>query len=98
MRAVGCTGGSAGLVTNGPRDRKVVALTFDDGPSEYTPGFLDVLREKHVPGTFFEIGQEMPGREDDDAPDPRAKATRSATTRCTTSNSPATRKSPAPAP
>ena len=63
MRAVGCTGGSAGLVTNGPRDRKVVALTFDDGPSEYTPGFLDVLREKHVHGTFFEIGQEMAGRE-----------------------------------
>ena len=36
VRAVGCTGGSAGLVTNGPRDRHVVALTFDDGPSEYT--------------------------------------------------------------
>lgn len=59
VRAIGCTGGRAGLVTNGPRDHKVVALTFDDGPSEYTPGFLDVLREKHVPGTFFEIGQEM---------------------------------------
>jgi peptidoglycan/xylan/chitin deacetylase (PgdA/CDA1 family) len=64
VRAVGCTGGSAGLVTNGPRDRPVVALTFDDGPSEYTPEFLRVLREKGVPGTFFEIGQEMPGRED----------------------------------
>jgi peptidoglycan/xylan/chitin deacetylase (PgdA/CDA1 family) len=64
VRAVGCTGGSAGLVTNGPRDRKVVALTFDDGPSEYTSGFLQVLREKRVDGTFFEIGQEMPGREE----------------------------------
>ena len=64
VRAVGCTGGTAGLVTNGPRDRPVVALTFDDGPSEYTPGFLDVLREKHVNGTFFEVGQEMPGREE----------------------------------
>jgi peptidoglycan/xylan/chitin deacetylase (PgdA/CDA1 family) len=64
VRAVGCTGGSAGLVTNGPRDRPVVALTFDDGPSEYTPDFLEVLREKGVPATFFEIGQEMPGRED----------------------------------
>ena len=63
MRAVGCTGGTGGLDTNGPRGRKVVALTFDDGPSEYTPGFLQVLREKGVPGTFFEIGQEMPGRE-----------------------------------
>jgi peptidoglycan/xylan/chitin deacetylase (PgdA/CDA1 family) len=64
VRAVGCTGGSAGLVTNGPRDRKVVALTFDDGPSEYTPEFLRVLREKGVHATFFEIGQEMPGREE----------------------------------
>ena len=33
VRAVGCTGGAATLVTNGPRDRDVVALTFDDGPS-----------------------------------------------------------------
>jgi peptidoglycan/xylan/chitin deacetylase (PgdA/CDA1 family) len=64
VRAVGCTGGSAGLVTNGPRDRPVVALTFDDGPSEYTPEFLQVLREKGVSATFFEIGQEMAGRED----------------------------------
>jgi peptidoglycan/xylan/chitin deacetylase (PgdA/CDA1 family) len=64
VRAVGCTGGSAGLVTNGPRERKFVALTFDDGPSEYTDDFLRVLREKGVHGTFFEIGQEMPGREE----------------------------------
>jgi peptidoglycan-N-acetylglucosamine deacetylase len=64
VRAVGCSGGSAGLVTNGPRDRPVVALTFDDGPSEYTDDFLRVLREKGVHGTFFEIGQEMPGREE----------------------------------
>jgi peptidoglycan/xylan/chitin deacetylase (PgdA/CDA1 family) len=64
VRAVGCTGGSAGLITNGPRDRMAVALSFDDGPSEYTPEFLRVLREKGVHATFFEIGQEMPGRED----------------------------------
>ena len=59
VRAVGCTGGSAGLDTNGSRERNVVALTFDDGPSEYTPRFLQVLREKRVPATFFEIGEEM---------------------------------------
>jgi peptidoglycan/xylan/chitin deacetylase (PgdA/CDA1 family) len=64
VRAVGCSGGSAGLDTNGPRDRNVVALTFDDGPSEYTPEFLRVLREKGVHATFFEVGQEMPGREE----------------------------------
>jgi peptidoglycan-N-acetylglucosamine deacetylase len=59
VRPVGCSGGSAGLDTNGSRDRDLVALTFDDGPSEYTPRFLQVLREKHVPATFFEIGEEM---------------------------------------
>jgi peptidoglycan-N-acetylglucosamine deacetylase len=64
VRAVGCSGGSPGLVTNGPRDRKVVALTFDDGPSDYTDDFLEVLREKDVRGTFFEVGQVMPGREE----------------------------------
>jgi peptidoglycan/xylan/chitin deacetylase (PgdA/CDA1 family) len=63
VRPVGCTGGRVGLVSNGARDRKVVALTFDDGPSEYTPGFLAVLRDKHAHGTFFEVGQEMPGRQ-----------------------------------
>lgn len=64
VRAVGCTGGSAGLVTNGPRDRRVVALTFDDGPSDYTGDFLRVLEEKDVRATFFEVGQVMPGREE----------------------------------
>jgi peptidoglycan/xylan/chitin deacetylase (PgdA/CDA1 family) len=63
VRAVGCTGGDAELVSAAATDRKVVALTFDDGPSEYTDRYLDVLREKDVPATFFEIGQEMPGRE-----------------------------------
>jgi peptidoglycan-N-acetylglucosamine deacetylase len=62
VRPVGCTGGSVGEFRNGPRDRNVVALTFDDGPSSYTEGFLDVLRDKHAHGTFFEIGQEVTGR------------------------------------
>jgi peptidoglycan/xylan/chitin deacetylase (PgdA/CDA1 family) len=64
VRAVGCTGGSAGLETNGPRGRKVVALTFDDGPGSLTPAFLHVLREKRVHATFFVIGQEIGGREE----------------------------------
>ena len=64
VRPVGCSGGGASELRNGPRDRNVVALSFDDGPSEYTEAFLDVLRAKHAHGTFFEIGQEMPGRED----------------------------------
>lgn len=34
-----------------------IALTFDDGPDpEWTPQILDILRARHVPGTFFIIG------------------------------------------
>ncbi len=34
-----------------------VALTFDDGPSIYTEGLLDTLKENDVKATFFIIGQ-----------------------------------------
>lgn len=35
-----------------------IALTFDDGPDpEWTPQILDILKAKHVPGTFFIIGE-----------------------------------------
>ena len=38
-------------------DRKVVALTFDDGPNpDATPLILDTLREKKVRATFFILG------------------------------------------
>jgi peptidoglycan/xylan/chitin deacetylase (PgdA/CDA1 family) len=40
-----------------PSDRKVVALTFDDGPNpDATPIILDTLREKGVHATFFVLG------------------------------------------
>ena len=32
-------------------------MTFDDGPSRYTPGILRVLRHMHAPATFFVIGR-----------------------------------------
>jgi peptidoglycan/xylan/chitin deacetylase (PgdA/CDA1 family) len=36
----------------------VVALTFDDGPNEpWTSRLLDVLGERGVPGTFFQVGR-----------------------------------------
>jgi len=59
VQVVGCTGGDGGLVTNGPRGSKRVALTFDDGPSDYTPDVLKILRERHVKATFFELGQQV---------------------------------------
>jgi peptidoglycan-N-acetylglucosamine deacetylase len=33
-----------------------VYLTFDDGPSQYTPAILNVLRATHSTATFFELG------------------------------------------
>lgn len=39
---------------------KVVALTFDDGPSAtYTPKILAVLKKHNVKATFFELGSEI---------------------------------------
>ncbi len=32
---------------------KEVALTFDDGPTEFTPKFLDLLKQHQVKATFF---------------------------------------------
>ncbi|HEY1867968.1 MAG TPA: polysaccharide deacetylase family protein, partial [Candidatus Cybelea sp.] len=46
-----------------PEDRsnrpRLIALTFDDGPYPvFTPMLLDILRDLHVPATFFLIGQD----------------------------------------
>jgi peptidoglycan/xylan/chitin deacetylase (PgdA/CDA1 family) len=47
------------LVSHVEASEKVVALTFDDGPThEYAPGVLAVLKEKGVKATFFVIGQD----------------------------------------
>jgi cellulose synthase/poly-beta-1,6-N-acetylglucosamine synthase-like glycosyltransferase/peptidoglycan/xylan/chitin deacetylase (PgdA/CDA1 family)/spore germination protein YaaH len=36
----------------------LVALTFDDGPDpRWTPQILDILKAKHVPATFFIVGE-----------------------------------------
>ena len=48
------------MVSSGSRKRKDVALTFDDGPSPYTPEVLGVLAAHHVHATFFEIGEQVP--------------------------------------
>jgi len=46
-------------VWRGPRDRRVVALTFDDGPSESTPHLLELLSRYSVPATFFQCGHNV---------------------------------------
>jgi peptidoglycan/xylan/chitin deacetylase (PgdA/CDA1 family) len=40
-------------------NEKVVAFTFDDGPTEYTNEVLQTLEEKNIKATFFVIGSEL---------------------------------------
>ena len=47
-------------------EEKVLALTFDDGPTEqFTSSVLDVLDRYQVPATFFLIGEMVRRRPDD---------------------------------
>jgi peptidoglycan/xylan/chitin deacetylase (PgdA/CDA1 family) len=45
-------------------DRKIVALTIDDSPSQYTREVLDILKANDVSATFFVIGNQVRGQED----------------------------------
>jgi peptidoglycan/xylan/chitin deacetylase (PgdA/CDA1 family) len=40
-------------------NKPMVALTFDDGPSKYTPRIIDVLNEYNSKGTFFVVGESI---------------------------------------
>jgi peptidoglycan/xylan/chitin deacetylase (PgdA/CDA1 family) len=45
-------------LTHGPRDRRCVALSFDDGPDpEVTPAVLDALARHGARATFFSVGR-----------------------------------------
>ena len=61
VQPVGCRDTGPSPAFHGSRHRKRVALTFDDGPSVYTPKVLKVLKREHAKGTFFEIGAQVPG-------------------------------------
>lgn len=40
-------------------DKPMVALTFDDGPSIYTPEILKTLKKYHARATFFIVGERV---------------------------------------
>ena len=42
-----------------PRDQPALAISFDDGPSRYTPQVLDILAENDCRATFFMVGDCM---------------------------------------
>ena len=43
--------------------RPMIALTFDDGPGEYTETLLDTVEKYNIHVTFFMLGQNVEGRE-----------------------------------
>jgi len=47
------------VLSHGPVGPRVVAITFDDGPSPYTAQVLDILARYQVKATFFVIGQNV---------------------------------------
>lgn len=59
VQVVGCTGGNGEIVRSGPGRGKRVALTFDDGPSDYTPEILRILKRTGAKATFFMLGQQV---------------------------------------
>ncbi len=42
-----------------PEGKKVIAMTFDDGPSQFTPTYLDILKARGIKATFFMVGQNV---------------------------------------
>ncbi len=49
-----------GYYEGDPLPNKVVYLTFDDGPSDWTADVLDVLKKENVKATFFVCGAWFP--------------------------------------
>ncbi|HZG78200.1 MAG TPA: polysaccharide deacetylase family protein [Paenibacillus sp.] len=59
------TGGAAQAEAPGAEPPvPTVYLTFDDGPSKWTPQVLDVLKEYGVPATFFVLGKQAEAQEE----------------------------------
>jgi peptidoglycan-N-acetylglucosamine deacetylase len=64
----GCMNISSGyflpVLCNADTDKKVVALTFDDGPHPvHTPAIVDTLKRNNVPAAFFVMGKNIIGNE-----------------------------------
>lgn len=41
------------------KNKKLVVITFDDGPSQYTTTLIDELKKRDIPATFFVLGSEV---------------------------------------
>lgn len=41
------------------REGGLIALTFDDGPSQFTPKLLDAMKERNIKVTFYVVGERL---------------------------------------
>jgi peptidoglycan/xylan/chitin deacetylase (PgdA/CDA1 family) len=57
----GCTRHGPDVRYNGHRNRKRVAIGFDDGPAADTGDFVRELKHLKIHATFFEIGEQVAG-------------------------------------
>ena len=62
LKRVGCTRASPLVHRSGSTRGKRIALTFDDGPSEFTERVVGILDQHGAKGTFFDVGSEVPGK------------------------------------
>ncbi len=46
------------------KDKKLIAMTFDDGPGRYTARLLDILKKNNVKATFFVLGSQIDSHSD----------------------------------
>jgi len=58
----GCVATGASYRLSARSRQKVVAISFDDGPSAYTPAVLATLKRHNARATFFQVGNVMGGR------------------------------------
>lgn len=47
------------LILEKYKEKKLIALTFDDGPSKYTETLIDELKKRNIVATFFVLGQSV---------------------------------------
>lgn len=47
------------LIKEKYKEKKILALTFDDGPSKYTHDLIDELNKRNVNATFFVLGENI---------------------------------------
>ena len=50
-------------IVNLYKEKKLLVLTFDDGPGLYTKKLVDEMKKRNIPLTFFILGQNVIGKE-----------------------------------